>query len=142
MERESSGVELSTGKGQRSFIMIFRMQMYFAYGSNLWQPRLECRVGPVQSLGVASLGDFELRWHKRSSDGSGKCDIVRKPGSTVLGVIYAISNDRMAVLDEVEGVGAGYQRDEDLVVLLRGDTNRVVTYRAESSPRGPATPTV
>lgn len=42
--------------------------LYFAYGSNLWLPRLRHRVPGVEPVGVAHLGGFGLRWHKRSRE--------------------------------------------------------------------------
>ena len=107
------------------------MHHYFAYGSNLWQRRLELRVGALRVRGMARLHDFGLRWHKLGSEGSGKCDVVPAPGETVIGVVYELDDAQMARLDAVEGVGHGYTRDDDArVVLDDGETVRACTYRA------------
>jgi hypothetical protein len=58
---------------------------YFAYGSNLCLPRLANRVAGVRALGPASLPGYELRWHKRSVDRSGKCSIV--PSASAAAVV-------------------------------------------------------
>ena len=48
----------------------------FAYGSNMPSARLRGRCPSARAIGIAELRGHELRWHKRSKDGSGKCDIV------------------------------------------------------------------
>jgi hypothetical protein len=47
---------------------------YFAYGSNMETARLRERMPSAKPLGVAKLSGHELRFHKRSKDGSGKCN--------------------------------------------------------------------
>ena len=46
----------------------------FAYGSNMPSARLRGRCPSARAIGIAELRGHELRWHKRSKDGSGKCD--------------------------------------------------------------------
>ena len=106
-----------------------RSVLYFAYGSNLWQPRLECRVGRVRALGVARLAGYTLRWNKRSTDGSGKCDIVPVAGDEVLGVVYELDERKIKDLDRIEGVGAGYDR-ADVRVELGGEAVTACAYIA------------
>jgi cation transport regulator ChaC len=103
--------------------------LYFAYGSDLWQPRLEFRVGPVRAFGVARLAGYTLRWNKRSTDGSGKCDIVPAERGEVIGVVYEMDEAKVAVLDRIEGVGAGYDR-ADLRVELNGEPVTACAYIA------------
>ncbi|MGI9627718.1 MAG: gamma-glutamylcyclotransferase family protein [Longimicrobiales bacterium] len=108
--------------------------LYFAYGSNLCGPRLRDRAPGTETLWPASLPDFELRWHKRGSDGSGKCSIVRAPcsGRTVHGVLYRLPPDSKAKLDEIEGLGVGY--DEVRVgVHGNGGVREAFTYLATSN---------
>jgi len=106
------------------------MILYFAYGSNLWQPRISCRVGAVRAVGVAQLDGHALAWHKRSKDGSGKCDIVEDASSVVLGVIYELSDQKMTLLDEAEGVDNGYRRIT-VAVRVHGASMSATTYRAD-----------
>ena len=103
--------------------------LYFAYGSNLWQPRLECRVGRVRALGVAHLPDYTLRWNKRSTDGSAKCDITPAAGDEVIGVVYELDEGKIETLDRIEGVGAGYDRS-DVRVELDGKMVTACAYIA------------
>ena len=89
-----------------------RPVFYFAYGSNLCVHRLEHRAPGVVTLGAASLEGFRLRWHKRGADGSGKCSILRSfaRSATVHGALFLIPRASMLRLDQVEGVGVGYEK--------------------------------
>ncbi len=104
---------------------------YFAYGSNMPSARLRERCPSARTLGKAELSGFELRWHKRSKDGSGKCDIVRvdAPEAVVHGALYEIDASERAALDRAEGAGHGYQ-EAAVVVLLDGVERRATTYQA------------
>ena len=48
---------------------------YFAFGSNLSSARLFERIPAASVHCVATLHSHRLRWHKKSQDRSGKCDI-------------------------------------------------------------------
>ena len=80
---------------------------YFAYGSNLCLPRLANRVPGVKALGPASLHGYELRWHKRSVDRSGKCSIVvsASAAAVVHGALFTIPKTEKHLLDRAEGNG-------------------------------------
>ncbi|KRD72067.1 gamma-glutamylcyclotransferase family protein [Ensifer sp. Root278] len=106
----------------------------FAYGSNMPTARIRERCLSVQSLGVAELRGYELRWHKKSKDGSGKCDIVQtdRPDASVFGVLYEIASNEKAGLDKAEGLGAGY--DETEIEVFRGaDRLRAKAYVATTT---------
>jgi gamma-glutamylcyclotransferase len=106
--------------------------LLFAYGSNMLSVRIQERCPSARALGVAKLLGHELAWHKRSADGSGKCDVV--PGtatSAVFGVVYTLPRSEKAGLDCAEGLGAGYEertvcvwlQDTEMVVVLYGATH-------------------
>lgn len=82
--------------------------------------RLRERVPSAQAVGVAVLAGHERRWHKRSRDGSTKCDVVPtdRPGAVVHGVLFAMDASDKPALDAAEGLGAGY--DEVCVVVTCG----------------------
>lgn len=86
----------------------------FAYGSNMPTARLRERCPSAQPIGVAELRCYALRWHKKSKDGSGKCDIVQtdQPGASVFGVLYKIDSTEKAALDKAEGLGSGYDETD------------------------------
>ncbi len=83
---------------------------YFAYGSNMYSRRLAERISSCRFHAVAWLPEYRLAFHKRGSDGSGKCDVVYtgNPGDTVPGVVYEIGEADRRILDAIEGVGRGY----------------------------------
>jgi gamma-glutamylcyclotransferase (GGCT)/AIG2-like uncharacterized protein YtfP len=85
---------------------------YFAYGSNMLAERLCARVAGATVVGVASLAGRRLQFHKRSIDGSGKCDIptTANPQDTVYGVLFEVPEDQLSELDRFEGAGSGYER--------------------------------
>ncbi len=80
---------------------------YLAYGSNMWPRRIELRLGPCETVGIASLRGYALRFHKRGGDGSGKCDAfhTRDLADTLYGVVYSLSESQRNMLDEFEGPG-------------------------------------
>lgn len=102
---------------------------YFAYGSNMLQARLMKRVHSAKSLGSAKLLGHRLEWHKRSKDGSGKCDIVETGIQTdiVHGVLYNIDPYEKPELDRAEGLGEGYDQ-KCVEVRQKGRTKKAITY--------------
>ena len=48
--------------------------VYFAYGSNMSTARLRKRMPSCKPIGIATLPGHALRFHKRSTDKSGKCN--------------------------------------------------------------------
>ncbi len=101
---------------------------YAAYGSNLHPRRLRERITSAQLLGACQLVDWSLRFHKRSRDGSGKCNIVNS-GEGIYVAIYEISAEDKLTLDKIEGLGSGYDEGilnvpgfDDCVTYLASDT--------------------
>ncbi|MBT8088370.1 MAG: gamma-glutamylcyclotransferase [Gammaproteobacteria bacterium] len=87
---------------------------YAAYGSNLHPLRLSARIASAKFITTAFLPGRSLHFHKRSKDGSGKCNIVS--GSEGVHVaVYDVSTEDKKILDKIEGVGMGYlQRELDV----------------------------
>ena len=108
----------------------------FAYGSNMPISRLRERCSSATPLGVAELTGFELRWHKRSKDGSGKCDIVSASSSEarVFGVLYQVAVHEKRDLDRAEGLGQGYS-EIDIEVLFEGERIVAKAYQATDIDR-------
>jgi len=105
---------------------------YFAYGSNMSLSRLRKRVPSAERLGVFNLEQHDLRFHKISKDGSGKCDAFQteKPNDSVIGALFEIDRSEKPALDIVEELGCGYE--EKLVKVQNdvGDVFEAVTYYA------------
>ena len=82
---------------------------YFAYGSNMLRERLLKRVPGATVTGLASVRGRILRFQKKSSDGSAKCDLARTQcdDDQAWGVLFEIPEAQIAVLDDAEGLGKG-----------------------------------
>lgn len=109
--------------------------LYFAYGSNMYTPRLRHRVRSAKPVGRATLLGYELRWHKLSrKDGSGKCNarMSKRKGAKVYGVVFEIADDEKSTLDGHEGLGYGY--NEYKVTVQMGEKKvEAVTYLADDA---------
>jgi hypothetical protein len=69
-------------------------------------------------------------FHKRSEDGSAKCDAYNTGNENdfVLGVLLGINQSEMGNLDRAEGCGYGYKRKDDAIVLTDCGKRKSVTY--------------
>jgi hypothetical protein len=74
--------------------------LYFAYGSNMSTPRLRYRVPGCRFTFVARLPNYKLCFHKRSKDGSAKCNAFRtaEPTDAVIGAVYEIPSNQKPAL--------------------------------------------
>lgn len=98
--------------------------LYFAYGSNMLKERI-ChprRVPGAQWVQAGYVTGRKLAFHKRSWDGSGKCDIPlsSNPSDRVYGVVYHVPKEEVAALDRAEALGAGYRRERIEVLSDEG----------------------
>lgn len=84
---------------------------YAAYGSNLHPFRLRKRTPSAVLLGIATVTEMSLRFHKRGNiDLSAKCNIVPRSNSYIYVAIFDIPDSEVPELDRAEGVGNGYDR--------------------------------
>jgi hypothetical protein len=106
---------------------------YFAYGSNMLTERFRARVGGAVALSEVFVCGYRLRFHKRSDDGSGKCNIIETGSQEdrVYGVVFEIPKEQLPRLDEAEGFKKGY--DHKYVPLLGRPEARALTYVAETN---------
>ena len=98
---------------------------YFAYGSNMSSRRLRQRLPGAKCTGLARLTQHKLRFRKNDQGMSAKCDIelTGSVADEVIGVLYDISLEEKQLLDQIEGLGTGY---DEKVVELRTDAGQVV----------------
>lgn len=84
---------------------------YFAYGSNLHPGRLASRTPSARAMGTTFLAGWSLRFHKRGSDGSAKCNVMHSGNESdcAYGAVYGMEAKDKLVLDRVEGLGRGYE---------------------------------
>jgi hypothetical protein len=108
---------------------------YFGYGSNMLTPRIQARVPSATPVATAVLPNHALRFHKRSRDGSGKCNIVpaaslRASDPVVYGVVFDVSSADLQALDEAEQRGRGYVRT-DVTVHAPSSSVSAFAYAAQ-----------
>jgi hypothetical protein len=105
---------------------------YFAYGSNMSILRLQERVPSALRIGVFLLEGHQLRFHKASKDGSGKCDAhqTNDKDDVVIGALFEIDQSEKKHLDSAEGLG--YDYDEKVVTVKNhsGESFEVLIYCA------------
>jgi len=80
---------------------------YFAYGSNMWVPRIEERLGKVVFSGVTRLWGFKLTFNAGIERQYGPYVNVEKTGKmddSVEGVVYRLTRDQLRLLDQYEGL--------------------------------------
>jgi len=106
--------------------------LYFAYGSNMSSRRLLARTPSATVVSVAKLNDHQLKFHKLSKDGSGKCDIAEtnQMENYVLGIVYKIAVVDKSALDGYEGLGNGYEEKRVQVESLNGEFLQAFSYYA------------
>jgi hypothetical protein len=109
--------------------------LYFAYGSTMCAGRLRRGVPSATFVNIAKLAGHSFRFHKRSTDGSGKGDAFEtgNPLDIVWGVIFDIDERQKATLDEAEGLGVGYEEKTANVLNESGQEYVVVLYVAEAN---------
>lgn len=107
---------------------------YFSYGSNMSTPRLTNRVPSARVVSIAQLRLHRLKFHKKSRDGSGKCDVeyTSNANDLVYGVVFQISASEKKELDRKEGLGNGYKEKTVSVITQNGEILETVTYYATS----------
>lgn len=94
--------------------------------------RLRERVPSAETLGCSMLRNHDLRFHKSSKDGSGKCDaFFTSDSETVMyGVLFEINPAEKSTLDKAEGLGYGYEEKEVTVSARDGTSVTATTYIA------------
>lgn len=102
---------------------------YFAYGSNLFTPRLVQRVPSTRVHKAAVLPGYELRFHKAGADGSAKANAfyTNEGHHEVHGMLYHLTAAERHLLDACEG---GYDCHEVEVLTNTGTVN-AFTYVAQ-----------
>jgi hypothetical protein len=135
LSREEGRVDkIDSNKGR-----IVNVEKYFACGSNMLQKRLVECVPSALVRATGYIEGYQLRFNKRSEDGSGKVNLVkvededaRDEDARVYGVVYDFPVDAKLTLDECQGLGKGYNANE-VRVITEGGEMRAYTYVADDS---------
>lgn len=106
----------------------FTTMWYAAYGSNLHPRRLAERISSAQFVATSFLSDWSLYFHKRSKDGSAKCNILLG-GDGIHIAIFDISAADKLTLDKIEGLGLGYSE----ILLNVPEIGDCASYVADES---------
>ena len=94
--------------------------------------RLKVRVPSTERLGGGTLKAHQLRFHKVSHDGSSKCDAFQTDNEDdfIIGSLYQIDEDEKTALDQVEGLGHGYEEKVVRIENQRGEIFDAFIYYA------------
>lgn len=92
------------------------------------------RVPSAELIGVATHPNHRLTFHKKSDDGSGKCNMFNSGSESdlIYGAIYKIKAEHKNELDSFEGKGYGYI-DFQIALNHDGDKYTCFTYLAQQS---------
>ena len=100
--------------------------LYFAYGSNMWLPRIKGRCPSAAVIGPGRLTGWNTVYDKPSVDGSAKLNIRPREDSAVDGVVFEIETSDRRALDMAE---PGY---EPITVDVGG--RKALTYTWTGEP--------
>ena len=94
--------------------------------------RLKARVSSAEKVKTYALNGYKLKFHKKSTDCSGKCNVVKTSDlDIVYGVIFEFDENQKQMLDDAEAKGKGY-RDESITLIIDGAPCKCLIYLAES----------
>jgi len=100
------------------------VQLYFAYGSNMYRPQMADRCPGSLPVGTASLHGWRFIINER-----GVATITEAHGHSVLGVVWMASDTHVTALDRFEGVHLGnYVRQKVDVHRAVGAPGSAITY--------------
>ncbi len=106
---------------------------YFAYGSNLYWPRMKQRVPSARFVAVGKLTGHVLKFHKRGGDNSAKCNAYATglADDEVYGVVFSIHAQERFSLDVAEGLGNGYNHTQ---IEIIADTSILTAFTYTADP--------
>ena len=108
---------------------------YFSYGSNMASAGMRERCASPAVLGVATVPDHQFRIAER-----GYATMVPEPGSAVYGLLWSLTEEDLAALDEYEGVPAGDYVRRTIPVSFQGRELEAQVYLAADPTPGKPRP--
>lgn len=118
-----------------------RVDIYFAYGSNLCRRQMAKRCPGATMMEMAELEGYRLCFPRRSMDwGGGVAGIEPAEEGRVEGGLWRVESHHLVALDEYEGVAEGHYRRR--LMPVAGATERVIawTYFAVPERESPYLP--
>jgi len=102
---------------------------YFAYGSNMSHKQMQQRCPNSLFITASSLKDYKFVYDGYSENRKGAvANIIKSPGSVVLGGIYEITQVDLQELDKYEGYRDTYNRREMKVENDAGMIYTAIVY--------------
>ena len=106
-----------------------RHEYYFAYGSNMFLPRLLERIGKYHyGVQTAAIG-YEFSYNKKGADKTGKANLKQSTGSRVYGICFEIDELDFNELNKYE---QGYKK-ESIELLVNGKKECAYTYKSSDT---------
>lgn len=104
-----------------------RVDIYFAYGSNLCRRQMAQRCPGATIMGVAVLEGYRLCFPRRSMDwGGGVAGIESAAEGRVEGGLWRVDPHHLVALDEYEGVAEGHYRRQ--LIPVASETGCVIAW--------------
>lgn len=119
------------------------MPLYFAYGSNMNERRLQERVPGSRKVGTGFLRNHEFLFSGFSKTWNGSVgNVAPKRGARVFGVLYELPEGGIDKLDRFEGYPRAYQRKTAPIHPIPSGAARraVLYYKKDKAPLAPASP--
>lgn len=110
-------------------------QLYFAYGSNMWDAQMKQRCPQSRKLGIARLPGH--RWIITTR---GYANVVASQGDEVEGILFELTPSDEAALDRYEGVASGSYRKKTLPVHHHDRQVPALVYLDPITTEGPPKP--
>jgi gamma-glutamylcyclotransferase (GGCT)/AIG2-like uncharacterized protein YtfP len=108
-----------------------KMQIYFAYGSNMDVVQMKQRTGSASEIGIGSLAGYRFLINTR-----GVATIVPNPDSLVWGVGFECTDEALRSLDLREGVAKNINHREHQTVTFTSGCHQVISYVASDNQEG------
>jgi len=104
----------------------------FAYGSNLCLERIAARIEHVRPIATGTVRGYQLRFNKKSRDGSAKANAHATGVDTdvVWGAVYEMEPADKRRLDVFEGLGTHYFESQVEVATTDGSSLSAWMYHA------------
>ena len=104
---------------------------YFSYGSNMASAGMEERCAAPAILGVATVQGYRFRIAKR-----GYATMMPDRSSMVHGLLWSLTEEDLAALDQYEGMPAGHYTRTTVPVLFRSKPLEAQVYLAADPAPG------
>ena len=101
---------------------------YFAYGSNMWVPRMVSRCPSARFVSTAAVAGWRAVYDKPSLDGSAKLNLRPDRDATVSGVVYEIDDADRPALDAAEPAYEPVELPVGLAYVYRGEPTTVPPF--------------